>query len=70
MNVLGFQLTIGHGTRTVKKSSSRFARVCGKNEKLLEGKDLFGSAMIQKAFSSSGESWDKFMIHLGVYFQF
>ena len=36
MNVLGFQITIGHGTRTVKKSSSRFARVRGKNAKRLD----------------------------------
>ena len=87
---LRFQIIIGHGTRTVKKSSSRFARVCGKNAKRLdqrrkkskswswqnwkgrnglEGKGLFGSAMIQKAFSSSGESWDSFMIHFLLYFQ-
>ena len=33
---LRFQITIGHGTRTMKKSSSRFARVCGKNAKRLD----------------------------------
>ena len=37
----------------------------GKDVTGLMGKGLFGSAMIQKAFSCLGKSWDRFMINLG-----
>ena len=39
------------------------AKITWKGRNGIEGLDLLESDMIQKAFSSLRESWDRFMIH-------
>ena len=53
---------------TKKKEKAEVDKI-GKDATGLEAKSLFGLAMIQKEFSSSRESRDRFIIHLGLHFQ-
>ena len=54
--------------RTKKKEKAEVDKI-GKDATGREAKSLFGLAMIQKEFSSSRESRDRFIIHLGLHFQ-
>ena len=53
---------------TKKKEKAEVDNI-GKDATRLEEKGLFGLAMIQKEFSSSGEARDRFIIRLALHFQ-